>query len=512
MSELIIDINRIFMKNLVLIILLAVPLLFSTCKKEETITATVPPSIDFVSDEYGFQTDNIISGAPSKTMTARAVLNDDVGIKSFTISYPEWELNNTISVYEYYPDEVLNTYLMEYSFLIPADADESKNHEIALTVTNLGGLNTESQIIVILDGDYDPPVIANEFPGNNSTVPGEGLYFEFEVSDNVGLKYVVVEFPSFGFYDSITDFEDPKFLSYRKNINVQEFESYDYIIRASDHFMNQDSKSILFNVGIPQITHMFLVDKPNQQELDLGVIGTTIRMDKTEVESEHTTVYYCTVPNTEIRFMEHYNNFNSANFLYGVSGNELIEAAMDQPYIINEMGYYWITINTDLLSFEITGPISPNDLVDARTIPSPPWLYGRGVDANHGGWDTYSEYMTEDPNNEYLFHITTSLGDAEYDGYCEGCIGIELNGSTEWDDEYIWDDIVWFGYQWYQDGVIDEIDENGGKPEGWAGLAGQLETWSDDEENYWNIWTDMNATYDISMDMYTRQTRIFKKQ
>ena len=49
--------------------------------------------------------------------------------------------------------------------------------------------------------------------------------------------------------------------------------------------------------------------------------------------------------------------------------------------------------------------------------------------------NTVSDYMTEDENNEYLFHIESPLGDAEYDGYCEGCIGFELNGSTDWNDE-----------------------------------------------------------------------------
>jgi len=498
--------------RLLLVVLVAIILVFSTCKKTENPpTASTSPTIDYISDEYGFQIDNAISGAPGKTMTVRAELSDELGIKSFNINYPEWELENTVDLTTYYPDEALLSYTMEYNFLIPDDADESKVHEMGFTVNNVGNLSTNSSIVVILDGDYEAPVIFNEFPGNNATVPAEGLSLNFDVSDNKGLAYVVVEFPSFNFYDSITEFSNPKEFSYSKNINVQDLESYEYSIRASDFFNNTDGKEILFNVGIPTITHMFLVDKSTQEELDKGIIGTTIRMEPSGTENEYTTVYYCAEEGTELRFMENFNNFSSANFLFGVSGSELVENGIDSPQLLDQKGYYWITINTELLTFTMTGPVDPDDLTDARTIPSPPWLYGRGVDGNFGGWDTYSDNMVEDTDNKYLFHLETQLGDAENDGYCEGCIGIELNGNTEWNDEYIWDDILWFGYHWFQDGVIDEIDENGGKPEGWAGLAGQLETWSDEEENYWNIWTDMSVTYVVTQDMYTRQTRIFVK-
>jgi len=268
---------------------------------------------------------------------------------------------------------------------------------------------------------------------------------------------------------------------------------------------------VLFSTGIPVIKHMFLVDRPNQEELDKGFIGTTLRMDPTDVDYEHTLVYYCSEAGTELRFMDNFNSFSGAYNLFGVESGALLKDAMDKPYILNEKGYYTVTINTDLLTFEISGPVAPEDLPDAREVPSPPWLYGRGVDNNFGGWDTYSEYMEEDADNKYLYHLETVLGDAEYDGYCEGCIGFELLGSTEWDDEYIWEDICWFGIQWYQDGIIDEIDENGGKPEGWAGLAGEFETWSDEEENYWNTWADMSVTYDVEVDMYTRRVRIFRK-
>jgi len=424
--------------------------------------------------------------------------------------YPEWELDNTINLTEYYPDEVLNSYIMEYNFYIPADADDSNIHEMNLTVTNLGDLSSNVIITVILNGDYEPPVISNIYPGNNSTVPAEDLAIQFEVTDNISLDYIIVEIPNFNYYDSVYIFNDPRSYSYHKNITVNPQETYSFTIRTSDKFGHLAEESVSFNIGIPGIVHMFLADKSSQEELDLGFIGTTLRMEPTGIENEHTIIYYCDEAGTEIRFMDNLNSFFNAFYKYGVDGDQLVEDGLDSPLVLSQTGYYTFTINTEELTFSQSGPVAPEDLTDAIPVPSPPWLYGRGVDTNHGGWDTYSDYMTEDENNEYLFHIESPLGDAEYDGYCEGCIGFELNGSTDWNDEYIWDDICWFGFQWYQDGIIDEIDENGGKPEGWAGLAGEFETWSDDEENYWNTWADLNANYKITVDMYTRRIRIFK--
>jgi len=498
------------MRNLVLICMLLGLLVWSSCQKDDKITAEQPPGISYISDDKGYQVDNVISAAKGVTLTIRAELTDPVGIKSFRLTYPDWDLDNLISLTEYYPGEVLTSYTMEFNFYVPDDADDSKVHELFLTVTNLGDLSSESIISVNLNGDYAAPVVSNLSPGNNATVPPDNVSISFDVTDDISLKYVVVEIPVLEVYDSIIEFEDPKTYSYLKVLDEPYDESYAYYVRAADHFNNESLHDVAFNMGTPGIVHMFLVDLSTQEELDKGFIGTTIRMIPTGTQHEHSVVYYCGEAGTEIRFMENPRSFADAYFKYGVNGNQLIENGMDSPLILLQTGYYTLTINTEELSIAQTGPVAPENLPDAIPVPSPPWFYGRGVDDNHGGWDTYSDYMNIDPNNPYFFDIETSLGDAENDGYCEGCVGFELNGSTAWDHEYIWDDKCWFGIQWYQDGIIDEIDENGGKPEGWAGLAGELETWSDDEENYWNTWADLDGNYKLTLDMYAHRVRIFR--
>ena len=94
-------------------------------------------------------------------MTVTADFSDAVGIKSFNLSYPQWELNNTIDLIEYYPGQQLKTYRMVYNFLIPDDADETQTHGIKLTATNLGDLSSAKMITVVMNGDilsFFPPV------------------------------------------------------------------------------------------------------------------------------------------------------------------------------------------------------------------------------------------------------------------------------------------------------------------------------------------------------------------
>jgi len=267
--------------------------LVSCEKNEEKITANTPPEITFISDEQGFQQGNLIKGAQGQKMLISAKLEDEVGIQSFTISYAEWNLNNTVDLTSYYPGEILTDYHMEYYFEIPAEASVTQVHQIQLSVTNRGDLSSQEQIIVSLDGDYEPPTIENLSPGNNMTIPPEEISLNFEVIDNMAIDYVVVDIPSLEVYDSIYEFEDPTYYYYERALDGQSGEKYDYAIRTSDKFKNDVNKAAAFNVGIPQIVHLFLVDKNTQDELDLGLMGTTLRMEPTGNDSEYSIIYYC---------------------------------------------------------------------------------------------------------------------------------------------------------------------------------------------------------------------------
>jgi hypothetical protein len=220
-----------------------------SCKKEEVITATEPPYIDFSSVENPFQEDSIIHAAKGKSFTIEALLLDQVGIKSFNVHYPDWYLNNTIVLTEYYPDEILYDYDLSFNFKVPGDVDEEEEFVLKLTTTNLGNLYTEKNVVIRLDGDYVAPVILDIEPGNNSTVSSQGFRIKFRVQDNEKLKYVVFKFPHENVYDSITSFRGGKAYSYDQPFEGLPNGKYDFYIRAVDMYENSREKSVNFSIS-----------------------------------------------------------------------------------------------------------------------------------------------------------------------------------------------------------------------------------------------------------------------
>lgn len=220
-----------------------------SCKKEEGITATEPPYIDFSTVENPFQEDSIIHAAKGKTFTIEALLLDQVGIKNFNVYYPDWYLDNTIELTEYYPDEVLYEYDLSFNFRVPSDVDEDEEFVLKLSSTNLGNLSTEKSIVLKMDGDYVAPTITDIEPGNNSTLPSYGFRIKYRVQDNVQLKYVVFKFPQENLYDSITSFRGGKAYNYDQAFEGLPDGKYDFYIRAVDMFENSREKNVNFSIS-----------------------------------------------------------------------------------------------------------------------------------------------------------------------------------------------------------------------------------------------------------------------
>jgi hypothetical protein len=221
---------------------------FTSCDQGEGITASEPPSVDFSSVENPFQEDSLIHGAKGKHFTMEAVLLDAVGLKSFQLYYPEWYLDNTINLTEFYPGETLYEYHMSYNFRVPDDADEEEEFVIKLTATNLGNLYTEKEFILKLDGDYTAPTITDIEPGNNAAVSAQGFRIKFRVQDDEELKYVVFRFPYAQVYDSITSFRGGKAYNYDQPFEDLPDGKYEFHILAVDLFENSREKNINFTI------------------------------------------------------------------------------------------------------------------------------------------------------------------------------------------------------------------------------------------------------------------------
>jgi len=237
------------MKKIPGILLVCTIIWLISCDGEDGITASEPPGVDFSSVENPFQEDSIIHAAIGKSFTIEALLLDEVGLKSFKLYYPDWYLDNTIDLTEYYPDETLFEYAMSFNFKVPGDVDEEEEFVLKLTATNLGNLQTEKEITVRLDGDYVAPTITDIEPGNNATVASQGFRIKFRVQDNEELKYVVFSFPHANVYDSITSFRGGKAYNYDQPYEGLPDGKYDFYIKAVDMFENSREKNVNFSIS-----------------------------------------------------------------------------------------------------------------------------------------------------------------------------------------------------------------------------------------------------------------------
>jgi len=223
--------------------------LLSACEKEESVTATLSPDIEFVTGKSPFQEDSIIHAAKGKKFTIEAILRDEAGLKSFHVYYPDWYLDNTIDLARYYPDQVLKVYDLSYNFTVPGDVDEENEYVIKLSATNHGGLTSQRNLIIRLDGDYEAPKISEIVPGNNATVSASNFSIQFKVQENVQLKYILFEFPFRNVYDSITSFRGGKGYTYNESYNGLPAGSYNFSIKAVDMFENTRERYINFSIS-----------------------------------------------------------------------------------------------------------------------------------------------------------------------------------------------------------------------------------------------------------------------
>jgi hypothetical protein len=237
------------MKNVAGILLFLLVLGSLSCDNGEEIAATDPPGVVFSSGGNPFQDDNIIHAAVGERFILYADLSDGVGLRSFNLFYPDWYLDNTIDLTAYYPDETLLEYGMSFGFEVPDDVEQDGEFLLQLTVTNLGGLSTEKEIVVRLDGDYNPPDISEVEPVNNAVVSPTGLRIAFRVQEDRELQYVVFRFPQTAVYDSITSFRGGKAFSYDEPFGELSAGKYTYTIKAMDMFDNAREKSVDFIIS-----------------------------------------------------------------------------------------------------------------------------------------------------------------------------------------------------------------------------------------------------------------------
>lgn len=302
------------------------------------------------------------------SINVKGTLTDNDGLKSVELYCPDLFLKKTIDLLDIYPDSLIKTYNLDYTYKIerynPAD-----KYEIAVTVTDVLGHETPNTVLVTLDGDLTAPSFPTA-PSAETTVllnEGQDTYFdlEFVATDNVGLDYVQVEINT---YDLATKELGESLENYPRTFDCYGEDTYEfsesvlmpeagvymvtitaYDLPAQNNEVRSKTVSGLVNVaGGVDFAKMYLADVP-ASELTTDVFGVPMRVDKVG-ECQYRARYYNEKANTEIYFLAQKGSYSP--ICYGIDptdDSKLINSPGNvKPIVLPEAGkYYEINYNTD---------------------------------------------------------------------------------------------------------------------------------------------------------------------
>lgn len=378
-----------------------------------------------------------ISSLPGETITFEGVVSDPAGVKKINIKYEPWFLDKTIV-----KDSLPDVYNLAYNFKVPETEEEFSVHNIPITFTNAGDVETSMQVTVTLDKDIDAPLINIKAPEDNSTVlvgDGDEVTFDIEVTDRELAEFSIAS-------DLLTETVavSGSAYTYTKALDVARTGTYDFVITVKDAAGNEATATVTVSfVTNLQFVNMYLTDETNDAALNQDLFGVPFNTAASQASGENGFVftgrYYSSKANSEVRFIPQNSSF--APFAFGADANNpgkmvLGNDATVNPIIVPGVGYYEIKMDVRDLSYTVT-PYTPTDTAFDQV-----YVLGRGIyvdatastctknsDGTNQCWHFNSgKPFVQDANNNFLWTLDVTIKDEPND---EGANGFILNANTE---------------------------------------------------------------------------------
>ena len=384
---------------------------------EKKWAATTDPVLTLSSDN--------IHSEPGRTFAIEGYVADEVGIKSIQLNIDEWYLNKTIEVNK--EGAIVNDYDLNYSFLIPEDA-EHKEFVVTVTVTNLGDLTTTKSLSVFMDGDFVNPVLDVKSPVNGLTLAPEGeLPVDIHVllSDTRQLGYFVAEEVSLNYYDSIS-FEGTGKLDYEYQYTATlpaQLGEYNFSFTVADSAGNVVSADRIVKASF-DFDKLYLADVKTDAELVSDLFGVPMLITKT-APYNFEAKYYSEAAGTEIKFIPQTTSF--APHCYGIDPNDETKLINDPenalPIVLDAKGYFKIIVDLEALTYSVEQYTPdtwyyepkmeyPNDdsYIESEYVGKL-GLVGKGFpDYPDQSWATWASIpFDRDPENNYRFYKTIDM-------------------------------------------------------------------------------------------------------
>ena len=289
-------------------------------------------------------------------------ITDKDGIRSIQLKCAELYLDKTIDLLSIHPTP-LYEYDLDYGFTIPAKT-AGDNFTVNIVVTDLGGRQTQSEVLITMDGDYTLPKLELYSPSANGAnlvlSEGTSLTVKFVATDDKGLDYLEVVVPELEISNRVEADENSLLQCiYTNSISFPSDKTgtYKMIMRAVDLLGNVGE--IECNVLVSKVKNygeMYLVDfegTTNSLLTANDVWGIPMPIEHTG-NFTYKARYYSAASGTPIRFVSNKGNFNVC---FGDDKNapgKLTGISEDvQPIILPEKGYYEIVMNTEESTYTV---------------------------------------------------------------------------------------------------------------------------------------------------------------
>lgn len=417
--------------NLTLWTLVITVLCFSSCKQEETFVDVdgqnpiMELTTNHIRTEYG------------KQFTLTGKISDKDGLKTVQLVCLDLDLEKTIDLQAIY-DEIKYEYDLLYRFTMPENFS-SDEFTIKVIVTDVGGRTTEQDVKITPDGDSTPPVISEINPADPIVyvlLTGNDVHnLSFKVTDDKGLDYVGIVIPELNVNEiEQTESEGVKELSFVKTYSLP-FENKEYNVEITAVDLLGNSQNYAYKIiasNTIDYDQMYMVDFVNNDELALYAWGSHVTMARKDAYT-YTATYY-SQGNAQLRFTASNTNFDTC---YGESKTTSGVLTMNnedmQPVVIQEAGYYDITIDVLNLTYSVSKHTA--SITDYGLLT----VYGQGWEgAESGVWTPASTFiMEQDSNNKAFYSAEITMTEKGGSGFCIGICKYDGTGQS-------WGDKVWY--------------------------------------------------------------------
>ncbi len=291
-----------------------------------------------------------------RQFTIAGTAADKDGLKSIRLQNSDLQIDKTIDLLTIYGDSLLHNYSLSYN-ITTAKTQTGDSFPIKVTVTDVGGRETEVTQLVTMDGDFTPPSFT-AVPDAAITVlmkQNTKLNLRFSAVDDKALDYVLIAIPEINFSEKVS--ANGKTLDYNKQITLPAaLAVYNLTITAVDKFALSTTKTSQITVSeMPDFAKMYLADVETAAELNSDLYGVPMLIDHTEAYT-YTAHYYNKTAGTKIRFVPQKTDFEPICF--GIDPNNTStltdDPSISQPIVLSEAGkYYEITFNVKTGAYNV---------------------------------------------------------------------------------------------------------------------------------------------------------------